>query len=448
MLGPLRRTVVVTPTTLRRHRLTSPTPRTKSAIFIFLFGGPSHIDMWDMKPQAPVEVRGEYKPIPTNVDGIEVCEHPPLLSQQMDKVCLVRSMSHQMPVHGPACSEIYSGRPYPLPPTTDQERPEDWPSIAALVSRFYKGESRLPPSVVVPWYTQFVGQSMRIAGQIGGRMGPQNEPFLLQADLRSARFETQSLQVPDQAANIRLNERRRLLNEMEHRLSRSFVADRSVRTYETHQDSAFEMLADNRIAKALDLTREQPAIVDAYGATTFGRSLLVARRLVEVGVPLVTVNWYDESAYDKVSPHWDLHHDIFPLLKGRILPIFDQAMAAFLADMAQHGLLDSTFIAALGEFGRTPKVGQFSQNAMTAKTGRDHWPHAFTALLAGGGVRGGQAYGRTDKFGGHVSDSPVSPADLSATIFHHLGVDPHLEYWDNFQQQHQHLSDGRILNFT
>jgi hypothetical protein len=417
-------------------------PPQNSCVFIFLFGGPSHIDLWDMKPQAPVEVRGEFRPIATNVPGIQLCEHLPRLAGQMDKVCLVRSMHHKMPVHGPACSEMYTGREYPLPPITDEARPDDWPSLAALATRFGPRHSGLPPAVVVPWQTQFHGQSRRIAGQTGGRMGEQFNPFLMAADLRTAEFDTRGLYLPDGFPAVRLDERRRLLGELETAAARSLGAGGCVELYRQHQATAYGMLADGRIAGAIDVAREPDAVRESYGPTIFGKSLLAARRLVAAGVPLVTVNWYDESLTEKVSPVWDHHNHIFPTLKERMLPVFDRAIAALVDDLDQHGLLATTLVAATGEFGRTPKIGQFTQNNMTEKTGRDHWPHAFTVLLAGGGVRGGQVFGSTDHLGGYVKDDPVTPADLAATILRQLGMDPHQQYWDHVQQRRQTLCEG------
>ena len=181
---------------------------------------------------------------------------------------------------------------------------------------------------------------------------------------------------------------------------------------------------------------------ESYGSTKFGQSLLLASRLVESGISLVTVNFDHESKFDKRSPMWDTHDANFSKLKTPLCPVFDQSFAAFLEDLDQRGLLESTLVVALGEFGRTPKVGQFSQNAMTLKTGRDHWPHAFTALMAGGSIGGGQVYGATTNNGGYVAENPVTPADLSATILQHLGVDPSLEYHDEFQNVQRKLSLG------
>jgi uncharacterized protein (DUF1501 family) len=184
---------------------------------------------------------------------------------------------------------------------------------------------------------------------------------------------------------------------------------------------------------------------ERYGQTTVGQSLLMARRLVEAGVSLVTVNWQDETYTDGVNTCWDTHQNNFAKLKNVLCPLFDQAFSAFLADLHERGLLDSTLVVALGEFGRTPRMGQFSQSANTQQTGRDHWPHAFTALVAGGGVRGGQVYGATNENGGYVVDKPVTPADLSATILHHLGIDLAQTYHDEFQDLERRLSEGQVV---
>ncbi|MGE0375976.1 MAG: DUF1501 domain-containing protein [Planctomycetaceae bacterium] len=423
-------------------------PRARSCVFIFLFGGPSHIDLWDMKPLAPVEVRGDFEPIATNVPGITVCEHLPLLAQQMDKLCLVRSTTHQMNVHGPACSEVYSGRPYFGPPVTDQARDEDWPSLAALVQRYGQPHGSLPHSVVLPWYSQFVGQDRRIAGQTGGRMGDHFDPFLVQGDFTSPDFRMGALALPDDMSRARFRRRLDLRARIETFIESDPRTTHQTQVTESNFQSAAALVARTEAAGVLDLTHEPAAVREQYGMTKFGQSLLMARRLVEADVSLITVNWDDDTRFDKVSPHWDTHHNNFAKLKAGLCPPFDRAMAAFLADLDERGLLETTLVAALGEFGRTPKIGLITQNGMTEKTGRDHWPHAFTALLAGGGVRGGQAYGATTPNGGYVADKPVTPADLTATIFQHLGIDATQEYDDHFLQIRQRLSTGRVVNLS
>lgn len=417
--------------------------QTRSCVFIFLFGGPSHIDLWDMKPNAPAEIRGEFKPIATSVPGVQLCEHLPRLARRMDSFCLLRSMTHAMPVHGPACSELYTGRPYFGPPTTDQAKPEDWPSLASLVARFGRTDAGAPASAVLPWYTQFVGQDKPIAGQVGGRMGAQYRPLLVPGDPSAHDFQVEGLRLPADLPLDRAETRRTLLKGLESaQTGASLLRPHDDRFFRANYDAAYAMLSNPRTVQAFEIGREPESVRRRYGAGKFAQSLLLARRLVEAGVSLVTVNYDDESGAEKVSPYWDTHNQNFPALRERLAPRFDQAFSAFLDDLGQRGLLDSTLVVATGEFGRTPKIGQTVQNAMTEKTGRDHWPHAFTALLAGGGVRGGQVYGATNEFGGYVKDAPVTPADLAATILLHLGVDPDLEYWDEFQQLSRKLAEG------
>ncbi|HXT57468.1 MAG TPA: DUF1501 domain-containing protein [Pirellulales bacterium] len=419
--------------------------RRHSCVFVFLFGGPSHIDLWDMKPQAPAEVRGEFKPAATKAPGLELCEHLPLLAGQADKLCLLRSMTHHMPVHGPACSEMYTGREYFGPPTTDQALPEDWPSISSLAARFAPPNDGLPPSIVLPWYSQFDGQSKRIAGQTGGRMGDRFNPLLIDGDPSRLDFEVQGLKTQVGVSDDRLGLRRRLLDRLTAGAEGSFAAEQAAAEFAAQRETAFSLLAQSQLRSAFELQQEPAALRERYGYSKLGQSLLLARRLIEAGGSLVTVNWDDESKHDKVSPFWDTHHDNFAKLKNHLCPIFDRAFAAFLEDLHLRGLLQSTLVVVTGEFGRTPKIGQFVQNGMTQKTGRDHWPHAFTVLLAGGGVRGGQVYGATSKTGGYVDDAPISPADLAATIFWHLGIDGAQSYFDEFQRIEQQICEGRPI---
>jgi len=419
--------------------------RKNACVFIFLFGGPSHIDLWDMKPQAPAEIRGEFRPIATNVPGAEICEHLPLLARQMDKLCLVRSMTHKMNVHGPACSEIYTGREYFGPPVTDQALPEDWPSLGAMVARYGRSPAGLPSAAVLPWYTQFTGQDRRIAGQTGGRMGEQWNPFLIQGDPTRHDFEVQGIRLPTDISLERFGRRRDLQRELDRLEGTRDRRTRATELLSRHYAAAANMIEKAQASDAFMLGREPDVVRQRYGTSKFGQSLLLARRLIENGIPLVTVNWDDESRADKVSPHWDTHNLAFPKLRNTLCPVFDRAVAAFIDDLHSRGLLETTLVVALGEFGRTPKIGLVTQNGMTAKTGRDHWPHAFTALLAGGGIRGGQIYGSTVSTGGYVLDKPVSPADLTATILYHLGIDPAVTYYDTFQHVERRLCEGTPL---
>lgn len=416
-----------------------------SCVFIFLFGGPSHIDLWDMKPGAPSEVRGDFRPVATSVPGMELCEHLPLLAQQADKLCLLRSMTHRMPVHGPACSEIYSGRPYFGPPVTDQATPEDWPSLSSLTTRFAACDQGLPPAAVLPWHTQFNGQDRRIAGQTGGRMGAQFDPFLVAGDPTQPDFEMAGLRYPEDVDEERFGRRRSLRHQLDSTNRKAIAQLTKAQLLEKRYGTAEKLIEASQTRSVFSLKDESDGIKERYGRTKFGQSLLLTRRLVEAGISLVTVNWDDETKSDKISPHWDTHDQNFARLKNSLCPVFDRALATFLADLDERGLLESTLVVAIGEFGRTPKIGRITQNGMTKPTGRDHWPHAFTALLAGGGVRGGQIYGATTPNGGYIEDSPVSPADLSATILRHLGIDLQQTWFDQFQNVPRHLSTGAPL---
>ena len=420
----------------------APTPRARSCVFLFLFGGPSQVDLWDMKPRAPREVRGEFEPIATSVPGIQICEHLPRLATQLQHLCLVRSMTHRMNVHGPACSEVFTGREYQGPPVTDQATPEDWPALSSLAMRYAPSSEGLPPSVVLPWFLQFPGQSKRIAGQSGGRMGERFNPLLIQGRLDDSSLAASGLRLDPQAPWSRLAERRALLTEVERQAGPR--ASRAIEEFRLSAESAYSLLR-HRTADRLDLSEESVATREAYGTSAVGQSLLAARRLVEAGVPLITVNWEDETKIDGVNTCWDTHQENFAKLKGLLCPLFDQVFPTFLADLHDRGLLESTLVVAVGEFGRTPKLGQFSQSSNTRPSGRDHWPHAFTALVAGGGVRGGQVYGATNSNAGYVVDKPVTPADLTATILSHLGVDPQQEYHDEFQQLPRRLSEGHVI---
>jgi hypothetical protein len=434
----------LTPAALGRLRAATPATspgaekrRRNSCVFLFLFGGPSHIDLWDMKPDSPAEVRGEFRPAATAVPGVHVCEHLPRFARVLDRVCLLRSMTHRMNVHGPACSEVFSGRPYFGPPTTDQATREDWPSLGAMVARYGRPHGGLPPAAVLPWYLQFPGQARRIAGQSGGRMGERYNPFLVNGDLARDDFALEGLAPPAEVSRERLAGRAALLDRLQ-----AGPGGAAAEAHDRNRRIAAGLIG-SRAGEALDLRGEPPATRDRYGRTAVGQSLLMARRLVEAGVSLVTVNWHDETTIDGVNTCWDTHQNNFAKLKTLLCPLFDRAFPAFVEDLHQRGMLETTLVVAVGEFGRTPKMGQFTQSGNTQKTGRDHWPHAFTALLAGGGVRGGQVYGATTRDGGYVADRPVTPADLTATVLHHLGIDQTHEYVDEFQHLRNRLSDGQ-----
>ena len=418
--------------------------RANSCIFIFLFGGPSQIDLWDMKPDAPVEIRGDFTPTSTAVPGIHVCEHLPLIGQQMDKLCLLRSMTHGMNVHGPAMSQLFTGRDYPFPPITDQARPDDWPSISSLATRYGTPQGGLPSSVVLPWYLQFPGQAKPIAGQTSGRMGKGHDAMLISGDPSQAGFAMQGFLLPEDMSVPRLAGRNALLDSLAKKTDGLLDREGIVKQFHSNHRQAYRML-EKQAGKAFDIGKESPKLRSRYGESKIAQSFLLGRRLVEAGVSLVTVNWEDETKVSSTDTCWDTHKDNFPKLKTLLCPMFDQCFSALIEDLDDRGLLETTLVVAVGEFGRTPTMGQFTQSNNTKENGRDHWPHAFTALLAGGGVRGGQVYGQTNRHAGYVAENPVSPADLAATIFDHLGIDSSQEYFDQFQRIPRKISEGRVI---
>jgi uncharacterized protein (DUF1501 family) len=305
-----------------------------------------------------------------------------------------------------------------------------------MVMRYGRAHNGLPPSAVLPWYLQFPGQAKRIAGQTGGRMGERHNPFLVNGDIAREDFTLEGLVAPEEITRERFAERTALLERLQ-----SGSGNAATEAHDLNRQIA-NRLVGSAAGEALELRREPASVREKYGRTAVGQSLLMARRLVEAGVSLVTVNWQDETTSDGVNTCWDTHQNNFAKLKDLLCPLFDRAFPAFIEDLHQRGLLETTLVVAVGEFGRTPRLGQFTQSNNTRKTGRDHWPHAFTAVLAGGGVRGGRVFGATTRDAGHVADDPVSPADLTATILHHLGIDHTKQYEDEFQLLRHRLSDG------
>ena len=302
-----------------RQRTADASPAAKhknnSCIFLFLFGGPSHIDLWDMKPNAPLEIRGEFKPIATNASGIQICEHLPRMAQTMDRLCLVRSMTHGMNVHGPACSQMFTGRDYFGPPVTDEALPEDWPSLSSMVMRYGQSPTGVPASVVLPWHLKFQSESRRIAGQTGGRMGDQYNAMLLKADAGDVRLGGLALQ--DDVSWDRLSNRRELLQKIE--ANAASPSARVVDDFGRQTKQAYSLL-EHRLDKILDFEQETRATRERYGPAPVGQSLLMARRLVEADIPLVTVNWEDETKEDNVNTCWDTHQENFPKLKNLLCP--------------------------------------------------------------------------------------------------------------------------------
>lgn len=395
--------------------------RAESCILIYLFGGPSQIDLFDMKPDAPADFRGEFRPIETNVPGISLCEHLPLVARQMDKLTLLRSMHHEHPRHGYGLYYMLTGQPHARPDLDAAPAPDDHPSIGAWVSRLKAARSGFPPAVTLPRWNRFLDLPNDYAGETAGFLGRSYDPWLIRSEAQDGTFQVSGIELPEGATLDRIAERWDLLAALDGRLARLGESELA-RQHDSLYEQAISLVTSAEARRAFALDREPAGLRERYGREPFGQGLLLARRLVEAGARLVTVNWHNDGS-DVKSPFWDTHQDNFKSLKERLVPPLDRGLSALLEDLDQRGLLDSTLVVVMGEFGRTPKIGRVVMNTATNASGRDHWPHAYTVLLAGGGIAGGRVYGATDERAAFVTDRPVTPPDLTATILACLGCD-------------------------
>lgn len=389
--------------------------RAKRCIFIFLWGGPSQLDTLDMKPDAPAEVRGEFQPIPTNVPGIVLCEHLQGLAQRMDRVALIRSLSHTDPAHLSSGHATVTGHRAPVV-NSDQDPPseKDTPHMGAVLSRLKPSRDELPTSVTVPWQVLHpAAPGGKAPGQHGGWLGKKYEPFLVTGDPNAAGWNVPELALQDGVSSQRLLKRRDLLRSLDEARTR-LAARAQTTSWTTYQDQAVDLLTAKAAREAFDLSQEPDAVRNRYGRHIHGQSVLLARRLIERGVSLVSVNWHQDG-----KNFWDTHGNNFNRLKNDLIPPADTALAALLDDLATRGLLEETIVAWVGEFGRKPNITQ-------ANAGREHWPFCYAGLLAGGGIQGGAVYGSSDANAAYPKDFPVSPQDYAATIYHALGIDPQL----------------------
>jgi uncharacterized protein (DUF1501 family) len=383
-------------------RAAAPTRRAKSCILLFMWGGPSHLDTWDPKPDAPAEVRGEFKAIDTVTPGLRVGEHFPKLSTRTDRLAVVRSMTHRDVAHLSSVHHLMTGRLAPRP-NSDADPPSrnDTPHVGSMLDHLRPLPPGVPGFVSLPWAVSHPAAPGGVApGQHAGWLGAGYDPFLVSGDPNAPGFRLAGLG----EANRATDDRTQLLRALD-----KHVPDAG---YSAAQEKAFRLLSAADVQKAFDVGLESPKTRDRYGRTTHGQCCLMARRLVEAGVRLVCVNWPNDG-----QNFWDTHGDNFRQLKTRLMPAADAGFSALLDDLGERGLLDDTLVLWVGEFGRTPKIAR-------ANAGREHWARCYSAVLAGGGVTGGQVYGASDRIGSDPSEKPVSPADLTATDYHALGIDP------------------------
>ncbi len=407
----------------------------QAVIFIFLSGGLSQLDSFDLKPDSPSGIRGEFRPIATRTPGIRICEHLPLLATRSERYALVRSLTHRSNDHSASHHVMLTGRTdLPAGFSNDQPKPTDWPSIAAVAGAVSPPRNNLPPAAVLP--ERLIHNTGRvIPGQFAGIMGARRDPWFIEAapydpksygawpthafhhatgrmDRSKLVFQAPNLNLIEGLTQPRLDDRMSLLSQIERQqrgLEHSAVEER----FDRYRQAAVSLLGDVRVRRAFDVTRADAKTQDRYGRNSFGWSLLMARRLVEAGVNFVQVNLGNNET-------WDNHGNIFPHLKDFLFPPTDLAVSALLDDLHESGLLPRTLVVIAGEFGRTPRISTLPQHYKLP--GRDHWGAVQSVLLAGGGVQGGRVIGSSDKNGGFPATEPQTPENLAATIYQSLGI--------------------------
>jgi hypothetical protein len=398
----------------------------RACIILFQVGGPYQCDTFDPKPLASEEVRGPFRPIATRVPGLRVTEALPRVAQQADKIAILRAVHHTIRCHNPAIYCSLAGReatdPMAVSNQTNAQR-TDHPHYASVVARLRPGIPSMPSHVIIP--DVVYNGPARSPGLLAGYLGATYDPFILGADPNAPTFRVEGVDLPGGVNSARLGRRRSLLQKLDgqhRRLDRSGGAE----TMGAFYQRAFSLLTSPRAKKAFDLSQEPARIRDRYGRHAQGQGALLARRLVEAGVPFVTV--FSHTRVEVES--WDTHNRHYELSRNRLLPPADQSLSALLEDLACRGLLDETLVVWMGEFGRTPRMGINFSNNTNNVGGRDHWCNCYSVVLAGGGVRGGNVIGSSDWIGGYPKERPVHVSDLAATVFHAFGVDPRSQIYD------------------
>ena len=384
----------------------------RAVVFLWLWGGPAQLDTWDPKPNAPMDYRGPFSSIPSRVPGTRIGELFPQIASWTDRIAIIRSLHTTSNDHGVAGTVGLTGSmagSVNLGGATGAGSAR--PCVGSIVARAKGFRSEMPPFMVVGGRLH---QGKRaIAGEGGGTLGALYDPFRLVYDPEYG-TRIPALQLPDNLSPQRLQNRHQLLRSLDQ--ARRTLATGSQRTIDDYRTQALALLTSPDATRMFDLSQERPELADRYGRTRFGQSCLLARRLVEHGVPFVQVNWSDhvEAEEDAGDGGWDNHYRNFQLMQDRQAPWLDQTLPVLLTDLHQRGLLASTLVVAIGEFGRTPRIND--------KAGRDHWEHCYSALIAGGGVRGGQVIGESDARAERPRLRPVTPADLAASVMHAVGI--------------------------
>jgi hypothetical protein len=417
------------PTLLRADERRRGPTSADACIIIFLNGGPSHLDMWDMKPAAPAEIRGEFQPIASSLPGVQVSEHLPRLARHMHRATLVRSMHHS--VNNAHAAAVYVG-------LTGHDRgdanvaigacPNDYPAVGSVLSLTRPPETTVAPYVSMPYVTQEGRGGPPQPGFQGGFLGRAFDPLFVLRDPNAPNFSMPELALDADVPRRRLDDRRRLSAGLAGRR----LLDRRLQDADSYRVRAFELLTSPATRRAFQIDREPAPVRDAYGRNIYGQSVLLARRLIEAGTRVATISWAPDA-----NATWDTHGQNFAKLRNELLPQLDAAVSSLLEDLHVRGLLDRTLVAVMGEFGRSPRVNPAA--------GRDHWNFCYSLMLAGGGVRKGSVYGASDRIGAYPSRNPLRPADVLATIYHCLGVSPDFELRDRQQRPYALMPWGNVI---
>ena len=415
-------------------------PRARACILLFQVGGPYQADTFDPKPNAIAEVRGPFRTVATRVPGMYVTDVLPRLARQTDKIAILRGVHHTIRCHNPAIYCSLVGRelndPLAVSNRTNAQR-TDHPHYASTIARLRPGNRAMPHHVIIPNVTN--NGPARSPGLLGGYLGSAYDPLILGQDPNDPDYRMDSFALPGEVGRGRFENRQALLNQLDGGLRQLDREGAALGSMETLYQRAFDLLSTPRARQAFNLDLEPARLRDHYGRHQQGQSALLARRLVEAGVPFVSV--FSHTDVDRFS--WDTHQNHYPRL-GELLPPADQSFAALLEDLSLRGMLDDTLVIWLGEFGRTPRMGiQFSNNSNNTN-GRDHWCNCYSVVLAGGGVRGGQILGSSDQIAGYPRERPVHISEIAATLFHVFGIDPRSQLTD-IQGQLRMICDGQPI---
>jgi hypothetical protein len=424
--------------------------KAKSTILFFLCGGSSHIDMWDLKPDAPEDYRGPFRPIETTAPGVRLSEHLPLLAQQAHHLAVVNSVGATVNTNDHHAGYYYNLTGH-VPDRTfltlgNNRTPyaDDWPYMGSVVASRRPPHEHLPNAITLPHKPSPAPYTR--PGQFAARLGLEHDPLYVDGDVEEPlKFRAPALVLEGDTTAARLANRHELLRTID-ATRRGFDRVAKAHTWQQQQERALSLLLSSRTTEAFDVSGEPAELRERYGETVNGMSLLLARRLVEAGIPFVTVFWKanrELASKCKSAGSWDTHGNNFNCLKEDLLPEFDRGFSALVEDLAQRGMLDETLLLVTSEMGRKPKIGD-PRSGGPSGAGRDHWTHCHSNVLVGGGIRGGQTFGSSDRLGEYPADYPLTPADIAKTVYHAMGID-NLEATDPQGRPYNLLEEGRPL---